>query len=467
MQSQNPSPTRRVLLETRRHLPVWRRGGYILHQLQVPPNASRVGFTFDYHKEKLAQLYVSLHSPEGFRGSVMKPGAKGDVSLELWVSPDDATDGAFPGPLPGGEWTVQLNVERLNEETDYHLVAFAEFDPVPEYVAVVYQDHVVKAEAGWYRGELHAHSSESDGKLTVPDLIHAVQDIGLDFFSLTDHFTASQWRKMAPLLNPRTALIRGSEITSHIGHANLQGIKKWVNVYVDQPGWSMNQAADDVHTQGGLFCVNHPFSGDLAFRAFDFDWHKADLIEIYHNLEGCNNIPQLAWWDHLLLTGHRIVGVAGTDSHHPYEGTHALGNLVTWVFADELSEQGILAGLRRGRVYVDKGAELRFTAKNASGQVAEMWETLPANGQPVTFRLEIKSQDKLRLFIVRDGLLADTFPLETTPGEWSEIAFTEQPNRKSYYRVELHLDQADEKYPGIFWRDHETFRAASNPIFVE
>ncbi len=463
----NASPTRRVLLDDRRHLPVWRRGGYVFHKFEVPPQASRVGFTFEYHKEKLAQLYVSLHSPEGFRGNVMKPVAKGDVCLELWVSPDSASDGAYPGPLPAGEWTIQLNVERLGEETDYHVVGYAEFDPFPPPVEVVYPEHhVVKAEAGWYCGELHAHSTESDGKLPVPEVIRVVQDIGLDFFSLTDHFTASQWRKMAPLANPRTALLRSSEITCHTGHANLQGIKKWVNVYVDQPGWSMNQAADDVHTQGGLFCVNHPFSGDLCFRAFDFDWHKADLMEIYHNLEGCNNVPQFTWWDHLLLTGHCIVGVGGTDSHHPYEGHHAMGKLVTWVYADELSEQGILAGLRRGRVVVSKGVELRFTAMNAAGQVAEMWETLPASGQPVTFKLQVKSQEKLRLFIFRDGLMADTFLLDTIPGRWSDVMFVEQPDRKCYYRVEVHQDYTNDEYPGIYWRDHTTFRAASNPIFV-
>ena len=464
----NNGSTRRTLFETQQHLTPWRRGGYIYYRFNLPPQASKVGVTFSFHKEKLAQLFISLHSPSGFRGNMMKPGSKGDITLDLWVSPNDASEGGLPGPLEAGEWLAQINVERMGEETDYHLVIYAEFDPVPAPVTYDYPDHyVVKAEAGWYSGELHAHSTESDGKWPVKDVIQAVQDIGLDYFALTDHFTVSQWRKMAPLQNKRTALIRSSEITSHIGHANLHGIKRWVNVYIDQPDWSLNQAADDVHSQGGLVCINHAFSGDLCTRSFDFDWKKADLIEIYHNLEGCNNITQISWWDHLLLTGHRIVGVGGTDSHHPYEGYHAMGKLLTWIYADELSEQGILAGLRRGRVYVSKGAELRFNAVNASGQTAEMWETLPAHNQPATFNLSVKSKDKLRLFIFKDGLLLDTFVLDNQPDEWSEISFTDQPLSRSYYRVEMHSEYTHPEYPGIFWRDQATFRAASNPIFVE
>ena len=86
-------------------------------------------------------------------------------------------------------------------------------------------------------------------------------------------------------------------------------LKEWVDVYVDREDWTMNQAADATHAQHGLFCVNHAYSGDLRWHDFSFDWNNADIIEIYHNLEGCNNGPMLSWWDHLLNSGYRIVGV--------------------------------------------------------------------------------------------------------------------------------------------------------------
>ena len=118
----NPGSTRRTLLDIQEHLMTWRRGGFLFQKFQVPPQASKVGLIFSFHKDKLAQLFLSLHSPEGFRGNVMKPGAKGDIILELWVSPDEASEGGLVGPLSAGEWTAQINVERMGEETDYHLI---------------------------------------------------------------------------------------------------------------------------------------------------------------------------------------------------------------------------------------------------------------------------------------------------------------------------------------------------------
>ena len=353
------------------------------------------------------------------------------------------------------------------EPQDYRLEVNAVYGDAPAPVAVEYPaDYVTKPESGWYKGELHAHSTESDAKYPVATVVQAAIDVGLDFFSLTDHFTVSQWRKLAPLVNDRTTLIRSCEITSHHGHANLQGLREWVDVYVDRPDWSMNDAADAAHAQGALFCVNHAYSGTLGWRAYDFDWSKTDLFEIYHNLEAVNNNHQMPLWDRLLAAGYRIVGVGGTDSHDPFEGLHALGQLFTWVYADELSEASILAGLRRGQVYVSRGPQLRFTAANAAGDAAAMWENLTGDNEPVTFTVDVLIDRPMRLFMFRDGLPFSTKDL--TPGnDWQTVTFQDTPTKKAFYRVELHTYPVGvEEFHFIEWRDYMTFQAASNPIWV-
>lgn len=458
---------RQTLLNVERHLAPAPRVHYIDHTFQLPAAASKVGVRFSFHKEVLAQLFISLHDPNGFRGNRMNPGARGDIVLELWVSPDDASPGALPGTLPVGEWRVQIDVERLGEELDYRLEVYVELGNVAAPVDLNYpDDHVVKSEAGWYKGELHAHSTESDGRYPVSTVIDAGINTGLDFFALTDHFTVSQWHKLAELVNDNMVLLRSCEITSHHGHANLHGIRHWVDVYVDRAGWRMEQAAEAAHEQGGLFCVNHPYSGDLGWRAYDFDWDKADLMEIYHNLEGSNNHLQLPLWDRLLHQGHRIVGVGGTDSHDPFEGTHKLGQLVTWVYADELSERGIVDGLQRGRVYVSRGPELRFWATNRSGTLAEMWESLPLNGDEVTFHAQVKAVEPLRLFVVKDGLHFTTLDVEPSADAWQSLSFTDVPTQPAFYRLELHSIYHHETYKGIQWRDFSTVRALTNPIWI-
>ncbi len=472
MTSLDPTITRQVLLRVKRHLfptpsapnP---RTHYIDHPFHLPDGASKVGLELSFHKEVLAQLFVSLHDPHGFRGNRMNPGAKGDVVLQLWVAPNDGSEGGLPGALPPGEWLVRLDIEALGEETDYQLVVYAEFAEVEAAAQLIYpEDRVVKTGPGWFKGELHAHSTESDGQLPVEQVVQAALDCGLDFLALSEHFTISQWRKMAALIDQPIALLRSCEITSHHGHANLHGIRRWVDVYVDRPEWDMGLAADQVHAQGGLFCVNHPFSGNLGWRAYDFDWAKADLMEVYHNLEGPNNHFQPSLWDHHLRLRRHVVGVGGIDSHHPRQGIHALGQAVTWVQAQELSEHGILDGLRRGRAYISRGPELRFHAIAPSGQEAEMWESLPLGGGPITFHVEIKSELPLRIFILRDGYFFDMLTTPSSIPDWQSLTFVDDPRQPAFYRLEVHTILRSEVYRFVQWRDFTTIQALSNPIWV-
>ena len=459
--------SRRILLDVERHVATEPRVHYINHAFEVPAGVTKVGITLSFRKEgRLAQLFVSLHDPTSFRGNRMNPSARGDVTLELWVAPDGASEGGLTGKLHPGTWTAQVDVERLSEETNYRLQAYVEEGEPREVVPWKFpDDQVVKPSPGWYKGELHAHSTESDGKYPVATVVQAAQEIGLDFFALTDHFTVSQWRKLAPLVNDRTVLLRSCEVTSHQGHANLHGIQEWVDVYVDRDDWSMEQVADAVHAQEGLFCVNHPFSGDLGWRAYDFDWDRADLMEIYHNLEGANNGYHTGLWDHHLRLGRQIIGVGGIDSHDPFTGTHKLGQLVTWIYAPELSEQGIIAGLRNGRVYVSRGPQLRFTAEDRHGNQAEMWQSLRHSAGPVTFSLQLKAEEPVRAFIFKNGYPFESLVAEGD-NEWQTLTYRDKPSGTAYYRVEVHAMTRNEKYPGIEWRDYDSLRALTNPIWV-
>ena len=463
---------RRILFERQEHIAPRHDWHYNYHSFEVPPSTSKVGVILTFTKEiDRVQLYISLYDPNGFRGHKQCPGPPGKYTLDLWVCPDDAVNGALPGPLPCGAWRIQIDFDRCLVEADYHVVAYVECEqPAQASFATYPENHVVKREPGWYRGELHAHSSESDAQYPVETVVKSAVDTGLDFLALTDHFTISQWRKLASLIPQPIALIRSCEITAHYGHANIHGIRKWVDVYVDRPDWTMNHAARAVHAQGGLFCVNHAFSGYMAWRYFDFDWQQADLIEIHHQLEGCNTDRQLLLWDHLLNSGFRLIGVAGTDSHDPFYGNHKLGQAVTWVYADELSEKGILAGLRKGQVYVSKGAQLRFTASCENGETAGMWESFVQCGLPVTLHLEIFSDEPLRVFVIKNGLLlSHHHTLPGNPEQWQSLRIVDTPRQPCFYRIELHQDTGKTghiDYPDVYWRDFSTMRALSNPIWV-
>jgi len=49
---------------------------------------------------------------------------------------------------------------------------------------------------------------------------------------------------------------------------------------------------------------------------------------------------------------------------------------------------------------------------------------------------------------------------------WRTVTFTDSPHEKSYYRVEVHQNRAPEGKPWMQYRDHNTMRAMSNPIWL-
>ncbi|MCX7669618.1 MAG: phosphotransferase, partial [Anaerolineae bacterium] len=90
--------------DSKKHLP---------HTFQVPPDgaALEVDFRFDppagYDLSHLITL--TIFDPAGFRGAGHRDGAHHRVR----IAADGATPGYLPGPLPAGEWTVQLDTHRI------------------------------------------------------------------------------------------------------------------------------------------------------------------------------------------------------------------------------------------------------------------------------------------------------------------------------------------------------------------
>lgn len=464
-----------VALDTTGHIDGPRLFGYDTYEITVPAGVNELRAFLTYTE---GMLFLTLFSPSGYRGTVMNPNARGRVTLDAVCSAEDASPGIIAGPVEAGTWRVVIDHGPDLTHLEYRLVVLYDTPPTlkppraapPAAALAIPEAHVVHHEPGWYRGELHSHSTESDGKQPAAVVASIAEEVGLDFISLTDHFAMSGWHHAREALTGRTLLIRGCEITSRLGHANMHGITAPIDPCVDGPGWTINDAADAIHAQGGIFGINHPFAAVLGWRNEDLDWDKVDIMEVIHALDRPNNNLQLALWDHHLRLGRKIVGIGGTDSHEPAVGRHRLGKLVTWVKADELSEPGIIAGIRRGQVFVSYGPFVEFEVI-AEGRSYGMWETAPASGTPLEIRVRVSSEVPVRVFILKNGM-PFTFAW-VNPGDaniGAEYRTTDTPGKPAYYRVEIHgpfeeTDNASTR-KAAGWRDYRSLLAATNPIFV-
>ncbi len=444
---------------------------YLQHTFEVPEGTKRLKVTLAFRKDRLCQLFLSVFDPHGYRGTRMKPGASGDIVLELDLSEMYASEGGLPGVIPSGTWRAQIDVERTEEVSDYTLTVETSRE-LPEPLSTRAPQPRTPAPQngrtgeGYYRGELHAHSSHSDGSAPVAAVVAAAHRYGLDFLSLTDHFTTAGWAELEQLAGPDLTVIKSLELTGHYGHANLQGLNTWVDTFVD-PGnpaeRTINDVAKDTHAQGGLFCVNHPFSLSLGWRYHDFDWSLCNLLEVYHHLTGSNNSAQLGLWDSLLARGYKITGVGATDSHSPASGQHRLGQVFTYVHAAELSSGGITEGLKGGRAYVSLGPTLEFVAQVGQA-TAHMGESLSATG-PVTLNIKLGGLDfPGRLLVMKNGLHHLYADLPASGAEPVELNVVDEDPVPGYYRLELYARSPQPSFEG--GREWDRTLALSNPIYL-
>lgn len=247
----------------------------------------------------------------------------------------------------------------------------------------------------WFRGNTHAHSSNSDGDSPPDSVARWYRDAGYDFLFITDHETVTD---PAPLnarfgVPGRFLMIAGEEVTQLVAdtthpdrrrqaHVNALGITRVVTRIGERgiaqgiplaAAYARNIA--EIRAAGGIAQVNHP-NFRWSVRLDDLAaLPDSTLLEIWNAHTGVNNLGGVdaagraapsaeALWDSLLTRGKVLYAVADDDSHS-FRASDADSYALTrpgraWIMvrADTLSEPAILGAIRRGDFYGSTGVTL-------------------------------------------------------------------------------------------------------------
>jgi len=111
------------------------------------------------------------------------------------------------------------------------------------------------------------------------------------------------------------------------------------------------------------------------------------------------------FWEHLLDEGYQLTALGGSDNHDALSGT--IGTPTTVIYADMLSQAGIVAAIRRGRVFIDvagtrdRSLDLMATV---GGQTAHMGDALRVSrGARVRFEGSVSGVAGGDLEVILDG----------------------------------------------------------------
>lgn len=345
---------------------------------------------------------------------------------------------------------------------------------------------------------LHIHTRYSDGTGNIAQIAEAAIDAGVDVVITTDHnVKVNGLERYVEKNNRRVLVLTGEEVHD----ANRMPQKNHMLVIdcdLDAAPFASDpqELINVVNHQNGLTFLAHPYECALPlFHETDITWEDWDVtgftgLELWNGFSEfktvVHTLPQairfafsperiphqplsqtLAKWDELLARGHKVVAVAGSDSHalkyrfgiirktiFPYRYHFSTINnhlLLNEPLTGELArdKMAVYDALKKGAGYIAfelpaSPMGFSFTAEN-SEEIAGLGDELRLD-PGATLRVRLPKRAYLRLIHNGNPLLelTDTDRL---------VKIIDQPGA---YRVEAYLEYLGKRRGWIF----------SNPIYV-
>jgi hypothetical protein len=222
------------------------------------------------------------------------------------------------------------------------------------------------------RGNIHTHSTRSDGTAPFADMVGWYRDHGYQFVAMTEHDKRVDEAELDAFTTPTFVVIPGEEVTDRWGDRPLHVNALCARAVVaggrsfDRADQGLASILSDIRAQGGTPLVNHPnYEGSL--RATDIARGASDrfLLEMWSGLPAVHAMgdgvhpSEEAIWDEVLASDRDAIPAAVDDAHGLHEGPAGSDALPGrgWVetFGDETSRAAICAALAAGQLYASNG----------------------------------------------------------------------------------------------------------------
>ena len=228
----------------------------------------------------------------------------------------------------------------------------------------------------WLRGNLHTHTTNSDGANRPQRVINDYAKLGHDFLAITDHDTYTSPKDYRKWNDKGMVLIPGNEVSANGPHIVHVGADRLV-----EPAARRQELINSIAAGKGLAVIAHPnwlneFDGTKITQMQE--WVGYHGLEIYNGLIGrLSGSPYSTnKWDILLSQGRQLWGFAHDDSHADQD----VGRGCNVVYSRKRTAGAIVEALAAGRFYASsgviissikvRGTKITIDTENASRIVA-------------------------------------------------------------------------------------------------
>ncbi len=261
----------------------------------------------------------------------------------------------------------------------------------------------------WFKGNVHLHSTASDGGKSFAELAELYASAGYDFLFRTDHWlpsdTASD-QETYPLLWLDGVELDGQDTTGAWFHVLCLGTMKGVT---SQNGFVAGLEA--ARAQGAMLILAHPhWCGNSLDDCLRWPF---DGVEVYnhvcHWLNGKSN--GLVHWDALLGKNPNTLAFAVDDAHLRPDHPGWNGGWIV-VNAEECTRLKIMDAIRCGNFYSSCGPEIRSITVDGT--------ELSITTSPIRFMRFVGPGSNGRRIGSFDGPLLTDFRI-SIPDDWAYV----------------------------------------------
>jgi len=281
------------------------------------------------------------------------------------------------------------------------------------------------------RGNLHSHSTRSDGLLAPEAVCAMYANAGYDFLCISDHFLDQFGYPMTDATafeREGFVTVRGAEL--HAGR--VESGEHWHMLGIGLPADFARPAADET----GPSLAGRALDAGAFVVAAHPAWYALGEDEIrslgpIHAIEAWNatvaglNDRSDSWYvfDRLLLRGGQYTACATDDAHFTGERDDALAGWV-WVKTEELSAAHVVAALKAGAYYSSTGPEIEDITLQSSGRLVvrsspASWVFVRGLGSAV---VESKGADLTEVALDTSGLDAP----------WCRVTVVDREGRRAW-----------------------------------